>query len=85
MALLTAGYWPTTFWSDDYWQEDYWQDYGVTTGGSPLTAGYWQPSYWTSGYWQEDYWQDYGFVGPSGNINASRNWLWIIFKEEGWL
>lgn len=50
-----------------------------------LTAGYWPTTYWADSYWHEDYWQDYGFVGPSGNISTARNWLWIIFKEEGWL
>ena len=29
MALLTAGYWQTTYNADGYWHEDYWQDYGA--------------------------------------------------------
>jgi hypothetical protein len=29
MALLTAGYWQTTFWCNSYWHEGYWQDYGT--------------------------------------------------------
>jgi hypothetical protein len=30
VALLKAGYWPTTYWSSQYWQEDYWPEYGFT-------------------------------------------------------
>lgn len=29
MALLVAGFWPTTFFPDSYWHEDFWQNYGL--------------------------------------------------------
>lgn len=28
MALLDAGYWPTTYWASRYWTADYWPEYG---------------------------------------------------------
>ena len=39
MALLNAGYWPTTYWPADYWNPKYWPKYGTPpvtyTGISP--------------------------------------------------
>lgn len=29
MALLTAGFWPTTFFLNNYWHDNYWQNYGL--------------------------------------------------------
>ena len=29
MALLNAGYWPTTYWALNYWNPDYWLHYGT--------------------------------------------------------
>jgi len=29
MALLNAGYWPTTYWPSRYWEPNYWPKYGV--------------------------------------------------------
>ncbi len=31
MALLNAGYWPTTYWPDRYWEPNYWPAYGAVT------------------------------------------------------
>jgi len=28
MALVTAGYWHTTFWTKSFWPENYWTEYG---------------------------------------------------------
>jgi len=29
MALLVAGYWPTTYWPSNYWTQDYWPEYAL--------------------------------------------------------
>ena len=36
MALLTAGYWPTTFWPDSFWDPNYWEPFG---GGAIVSIG----------------------------------------------
>ena len=33
MALLNAGYWPTTYWLADYWNPKYWPKHGTAAVG----------------------------------------------------
>ena len=33
MALLSAGYWPTTYLAENYFNPLYWPVYGAVTGG----------------------------------------------------
>jgi hypothetical protein len=35
MALLTAGWFQTTWFPDSYWQQDYWLEYGTAAPPSP--------------------------------------------------
>ena len=59
MALLTPGYWPSTYFSSGYWADDYWPDYGVFVvlfegadlllGSSKITSGINEISKITSG------------------------------------
>jgi len=35
MALLVAGYWPTTYFPDSYWLPDYWLEYGTAIAFAP--------------------------------------------------
>jgi hypothetical protein len=39
MALLKAGWWPTTWWASGWWQEDWWLEYGTALPPVTVTVG----------------------------------------------
>jgi len=90
MALLTAGYFPTTYWPESYFNDDYWPEYG--TGGVPplagtlLTAGYWPTTYWPMSYWADDYWPEAQVVAPplAGTLLAPGYWPSTYFPMSMW-
>jgi hypothetical protein len=45
MALIVAGYWPTTYWPQDYWPQDYWAEWG-SVAAPAVTLDIWQVVGW---------------------------------------
>ena len=84
MALLTAGYFQTTYFAKDYFQDDYWPEYGAAFAGQLLTAGYWPTAYFPKACWADDYWPNYGTGAFSGTLLTPGYFPDIYFPESMW-